>query len=298
MEFRGNEKIKLDAPCKLNLMLAVTGVRGDGFHNLVSLVVPVNFCDELEAETVPGENEDRLVCNVPELPCGPENLVMKAGALFREAVPGMPALVWKLHKRVPHGAGLGGGSSDAAAALKILNGFCGNAVSAETLSAMAAKLGSDVPLFLSGKPVVMRGRGERVLELSETQAAALRERRFLIFKPAFSIPTAEIYGKMRRERRFYVDENFAEERLRVWLENPKETPPYFNNMEQAVFEKYIALPAMFDLLRERFGLDARMSGSGSACFAEISDETALPEITAAIRESWGATACVRLVKAI
>ncbi|MCR5184260.1 MAG: 4-(cytidine 5'-diphospho)-2-C-methyl-D-erythritol kinase [Opitutales bacterium] len=284
-----------DAPCKLNLMLAITGVREDGFHDLVSLVVPVDFCDTLECETAAG-TQDRLFCEMPGVPCDERNLVLRATRLYRESVPELPALDWRLKKSVPHGAGLGGGSSDAATALKVMNSLCGNALGTEDLLAMAAKLGSDVPLFVGGNAVVMRGRGEKIQHLEARHCAALRERRFLIFKPAFGIPTAEIYGKMRRERRYYFSRELAEERLKAWLDAPVGALPLFNNMEEPAFEKYCALPALFALLRERFGLVAHMSGSGSACFVELSANTDSAALEDFVRASWGDSACVRLVR--
>lgn len=283
-----------NAPCKINLMLAITGVRDDGFHDLVSLVAPVDFCDTLGCEFF-SRTHDRLFCDMPGVPCDENNLVMRATKLFRERVPALPPLTWHLQKRVPHGAGLGGGSSDAATALKMMNEICDKCVPAEELLRLGASLGSDVPLFFGGNALVMRGRGERVETLNEAQSAALRERKFLLFKPAFGVSTAEVYGKMRREGRFYVPAAEAEKMLGAWLKNPTGTLPLFNNMELPVFEKYLALPTLFEILRERFGVCAHMSGSGSACFVEITENSAVPAMSETIRAAWGESAFVREV---
>lgn len=284
--------ISLFAPAKINLMLAVTGTRPDGFHALVSLVAPISLGDSLEAADAAA---DSLACDAPGVPTDSSNLVLRATELFRTRVPACAPVAWRLEKRVPHGAGLGGGSSDAAAALRLLNARCGNALAEAELRELAAGLGSDVPLFLSGVPVVMRGRGERVEALPPAAAANLRGRRFLLFKPAFGVSTAEAYGAMKRNApRDYVSEAEAEARLRAWTDAPESAPlPLFNNMERAVFRKHLALPALFEILRERCGLEAHKSGSGSACFAEISDATDVHAAARVVRECWGETAFVR-----
>lgn len=273
-------------------MLAVTGTRPDGFHDLVSLVAPIEIGDTLVAEDAA---EDSLACDAPGVPTDATNLVLRAAALFRERVPACAPVAWTLEKRVPHGAGLGGGSSDAAAALRLLNARNGNALAEPELREIAARLGSDVPLFLSGIPVVMRGRGERVEALPPAAAESLRGRRFLLFKPAFGVSTAEAYGAMKRNAPHdYIPEAEAETRLRAWFTAPATTPlPLFNNMERAVFRKHLALPALFEILRERCGLNAHMSGSGSACFAEIFAETDVPAAVGIVRECWGETAFVQ-----
>lgn len=284
------------APAKLNLMLAVTGARADGFHELVSLVAPVPALrDELKMELRPERAADSLSCGVPGVPTDASNLVLKAAAAFRACVPAFPHAHFSLKKNIPHGAGLGGGSSDASAALLMMAEAAGTlAPRAETLAEIAAEVGSDCPLFLAGTPVVMRGRGERVERLSAEECAAVARRRFLIFKPAFGVPTGAVYAKMKSAApKFYTPESVAEARLAAWRKNPAAAPlPLFNDMEAPVFEKYVALPALFRILRERFSLDPHMSGSGSACFAEISPGTDVPAVAACIRDCWGETAFV------
>ena len=284
------------APAKLNLMLAVTGTRSDGFHELVSLVLPVPaLSDGLTMALRPGASADSLACAAPGVPLDASNLVLRAAAAFRRRVPAFPCAHFDLEKNVPHGAGLGGGSSDAAAALLLMAEAAGTSAPApETLREIAAEVGSDCPLFLAGAPVIMRGRGERTETLSAEETSALAERNFLIFKPAFGVATAEAYGAMKRAApKFYTPAADAETRLAEWRKNPRgNTLPLFNDMEAPVFGKHVALPALFRVLRERFGLVAHMSGSGSACFAEISPETDVSSVAACVRECWGETAFV------
>lgn len=284
------------APAKLNLALAITGVRADGFHNLVSLVLPVPaLSDALTMRLRPDAAADTLDCAVPGVPRDASNLVLRAADAFRRRVPAFPHVHFDLEKNVPHGAGLGGGSSDAAAAILLMAEAAGTlAPSPEILREIASEIGSDCPLFLSAAPVIMRGRGERIEQLSSDEIAALASRRFLIFKPAFGVSTAEAYGAMKRAApKFYTPAAEAESRIAEWRKAPRERAlPLFNDMEAPVFEKHIALRALFRALRERFGLAAHMSGSGSACFVEISSGTDVPAVAAFIRECWGETAFV------
>lgn len=285
--------ISLFAPAKINLLLAVTGTRADGFHALTSLVAPISLGDTLHG-TLSDAEKDSLKCSVPGVPTDNSNLVLRASELFRENVPACPPIDWTLEKRVPHGAGLGGGSSDAAAALKILNSFCDNVLTPEKLHSLASRLGSDVPLFLNNAPVIMRGRGELIEALPASAIAALHRLRFLLFKPAFGVSTADAYRAMKQNAPHdYVSEENAETLLHDWLSAPeKNSVPLFNNMERAVFRKHLALPTLFSVLRERHRISSHMSGSGSACFAQIQPETDVPAITRTIRAAWGESAFI------
>ena len=295
MNFR-KQVFERSAPAKINLMLAITGTRPDGFHNLVSLVVPIpGLCDDLKMRVCEDATRDSLACNMPGVPLDGSNLVLRAAEAFRARVPEFPFVHFDLEKRIPHGAGLGGGSSDAATAILLMAEAAGSrSPSAEVLREIAAEIGSDCPLFLVGEPLIMRGRGELTEKLTEAEKRAVSEKRFLIFKPAFGVSTAEAYGAMKREApTYYTPENIAEEKLLAWRKNPTGTPlPLFNDMEQPVFKKHLALPSLFGILRERFGFEAHMSGSGSACFAEISEGEDLSSIVECIRGCWGETAFV------
>lgn len=285
------------APAKINLMLAITGVREDGFHSLVSLVAPIpSLYDELTMTLCPDATADSLSCAMPGVPLDASNLVLRAAVAFRSRVSAFPYVHFELKKSIPHGAGLGGGSSDAATALLLMAEAAGaRAPAPETLREIAAEIGSDCPLFLDGKPVIMRGRGERVEALSAAECAAISAKKFLIFKPAFGVSTAEAYGAMKREApRYYSSESEAEAKLAAWRERPSGPLPLFNDMEAPVFRKHLALPALFEILRERFALDPHMSGSGSACFAEISAETDVSAVATCVRSCLGETAVVVL----
>jgi 4-diphosphocytidyl-2-C-methyl-D-erythritol kinase len=305
--------VALFSPAKLNLFLAVTGRRADGFHDLVSVAAPLTWGDTLHAEPAP---EFTLECDDPAVPGGEANLVLKAAQAFRAASGWGGGARFRLEKRIPMGAGLGGGSSNAAAALRALNALAGGPLAPDALAAVAAGLGSDCPLFLHEGPVIMRGRGERVESLPAAPRARLRGRRVLLFKPGFEIGTPWAYAQLAAlsaevdragpaafgwsaldQSVGYLPADKAEARLAAWL-NDRRAPAealLFNNMERAVATKYPALPALRAQLRADFCLTSGMSGSGSACFALLPDNL-VPEcvdaMTAAIRAAWGPPALV------
>ena len=280
------------SPAKINLFLAITGRRADGFHDLVSVAAPLDFGDELRVEA-DARGEFSLSCDAAGVPLDETNLVMKAARAFREASGWTGGAKFFLTKRIPTGAGLGGGSSNAVAALRALNTLAGGRLGEETLAGIAARLGSDCALFLREAPVVMRGRGERLESLPAEAAARLRGRRLLVFKPEFGIGTAWAYGEMaKRAPGVYLPDGDAEARLAAWTGDARAPAEalLFNNMETVAFEKYLALPVLLAWLRDEFGVAAGMSGSGSACFALLRDDTPVTALAARVREAWGGEA--------
>ncbi|EIP97868.1 4-diphosphocytidyl-2C-methyl-D-erythritol kinase [Opitutaceae bacterium TAV1] len=298
------------SPAKINLFLAITGRRPDGFHDLVSVVAPLAFGDTLHAELTdaaamspadagtPPPPRFSLSCDVAGVPVDDSNLILRAARLFAGATGIKSGAHFTLEKRIPVGAGLGGGSSNAVAALRALNALAGDPLSASTLAALAAQLGSDCPLFLHEGPVIMRGRGEQVTPLPSTVAARLRGQRLLVFKPPFGVSTAWAYRRMAGRGSLYLPASAAEAKIAAWLADGHAPAAdlLFNNMEAVAFEKHLALPALLARLRERHGCTAvRMSGSGSACFAllaETDTAAAIAALTETIRDAWGAEAFV------
>ncbi len=287
--------VTIFSPAKINLFLAVTGRRSDGFHDLVSVAAPLDFGDELSAElatATPGAGgapaQFTLTCDVPGVPVDATNLILKAAAVFAAATGWEQPAKFLLTKRIPLGAGLGGGSSNAVAALRALNELSGRRASDAQLEAMAVALGSDCALFLRDAPVVMRGRGERVEALPKGAAARLSGRRVLVFKPAFGISTPWAYGRMVARGGDYEPADRAEGRLASWFESTRPVEELlFNNMEAAAFEKFVALPVLLEKLQADFGVNARLSGSGSACFALLGDGDDAAPLGASIRACWG-----------
>lgn len=299
-------RVTVFSPAKINLFLAVTGRRPDGFHDLVSVAAPLEFGDELTAECGTSGPESAaggastgpavdgryvLTCAAADVPRDETNLILRAARAFAAATGWTDAVRFTLTKRIPLGAGLGGGSSNAVAALRALNRLAGGRASESTLAAIAAGLGSDCALFLRGAPVVMRGRGERVDDLPAGARERLRGRRVLVFKPPFAIATPWAYARMVARGGDYLPAAEAERRLGAWLAGAAPAEELlFNNMEPAAFEKYLALPVLLARLARGCGLAPRMSGSGSACYALLRDAAPAEEATRAIRAAWGPAA--------
>lgn len=265
--------ITLHAPAKLNLFLAVTGRRADGFHDLVSLVATVDHGDELQLAPK-AYGGDELICDAPGVPVDATNLVLRAALAWRAAGGRAPPVRFTLRKNIPAGAGLGGGSSDAVAALRGLQQVATTPLPLPQLAAVAASLGSDCPLFLADGPCVMRGRGELLAPLPPEAAARLTGRRVLIVKPFFGIDTPWAYGRLAAEApKLYASAAEAEGRIAAWLEGRAELEPtLMNSFEAVAFPKFVALPALAARLREKLGLALHLTGSGSACFALLSDD--------------------------
>jgi 4-diphosphocytidyl-2-C-methyl-D-erythritol kinase len=281
------------APAKINLFLAITGRRADGFHDLVSVAARLSWGDTVSAAAAEGAST--VECDDPSVPRDASNLVLKAAAAFAEATGWRGGARFRITKRVPAGAGLGGASSDAVAALRILNGFAGGRLDEAGLADASAAVGSDCPLFLAAGPVVMRGRGESLEQLPAGASRRIRGRRVLVFKPAFPIATAWAYAQLASHAPgAYVGAQDAEATLAGWVSDPRATAEdlLFNSMEAPAFAKFPALPALLGNLGERFGLRARMSGSGSACYALMEEDADAVPVEAAIREAWGPSALV------
>lgn len=277
------------AHAKLNLSLAITGRRADGFHELVSLVAPVALADTLTLDVA---RPLGLTCDDASLPVDGTNLVLKAAAAYLKRRPSATVGHFHLIKKVPHGAGLGGGSSDAAAALRLLDQASGDPLGLEVLEALAAEVGSDCPFFVRGQPAIMRGRGERLEILSSAARAALAGRKVVLLKPPFGIPTPEAYGLLARAGSYRPSAQ-VEAELAAWVAQPASDPSVLgNDLAAPVFAKYIALPVGLASFRQNAGLNGQMTGSGSACFGFVSDGFDHARLRADVRRAWGPGAWV------
>ena len=293
---RGVDTVSIFSPAKINLSLAITGRRADGFHELVSVVAQLGFGDTLHARLAADDGGGAtLVCDAPGVPVDGSNLILRAAEKFVEATGWRSGVKFRLEKRIPIGAGLGGGSSNAIAALRALERLSGIALDPARRDEIAAALGSDCPLFWRERPVIMRGRGERIEELAAEEAARLRGRRVLIFKPGFGVATAWAYQALAARPEWYSDAAVHEAALVAWRADAGAPAERLltNTLERPVFGKWVALPAMLGWLRERHGVEARMSGSGSACFTLLAEGQDEAPLIATIREGWGAEAFVQ-----
>jgi 4-diphosphocytidyl-2-C-methyl-D-erythritol kinase len=212
------------APAKLNLRLKVTGVRPDGYHELVSVMVPVNLFDVLELTLAP-PGVMSLTCDGYAVPADEGNLVWKAVRAFSEKTGMDAGLRIRLVKNIPVAAGLGGGSSDAAAVLLCLNEVGGRPLSAQDIHVLAAGLGADVPFFLSCRPALARGVGDVLEPLTDWPG-----HHYVIVTPRLQISTAWVYRRLRlneltRDEYHYIMKQLSSDSLVVAhvLENDLET---------------------------------------------------------------------------
>ncbi len=286
---------RMFCPAKVNLFLAVTGRRADGFHELISLVAPVSLGDDLIVSVAARPGTLELVCEDDRIPLDETNLVMRAAREFLRISGHEEGLRFELVKRIPVEAGLGGGSSDAAGALLLLNDLFDHPFSMATLEEMAAELGSDCPFFLRGEPRIMRGRGENLEALSGERKRDLAGRWVALFKPMFGINTAWAYDQLAGARpSAYVDPGEAEDRLAAWNTGRSELEALlFNNLEVPVFKKYVALPTLLQQIREDLHLPCAMSGSGSTCFALLPDFNKGADLADLVKRAWGENTFLR-----
>lgn len=272
------------APAKLNLSLAIVGRREDGFHDLVSVVAPLELADELAFEPAA---EWALACDDPSMPLDASNLVLKAAEAYVRRRPEIPRGLFRLKKRIPNGAGLGGGSSDAAAALRLLDRASGDPRGPEFLESVALDVGSDCAFFVRGLPAVMRGRGERLEALPASVRRALAGRRVIVIKPPFGVPTPEAYALFVRHGVLRPPAQ-AESLLEGWMARPDTDPSLLgNDLESSVFRKYLALPVGLEAAGAAVGQSFRMTGSGSACFCLVRGQPDVDALRTALLRCWG-----------
>ena len=254
------------SPCKVNLLLNILGKRADGFHELETVMQPVNFCDELEFQR--GGSAIQLSCSDKNLPTDSRNLVFRAAAGFLTAAKISDGVKIHLDKKIPLAAGLGGGSGNAATTLLALNELFGRPLAAEKLFEIAAALGSDIPFFLQNKPALATGRGEKIQPLEKFPA--LNGRAFLLIHPGFGISTPWAYQNLAR---FPAALNGKAGRAKELVEKFQAknlagaAGTFYNSLEAPALEKFPVLALYQEFLREHGALAALMSGSGSTTFA-------------------------------
>ncbi|MCM1162776.1 MAG: 4-(cytidine 5'-diphospho)-2-C-methyl-D-erythritol kinase [Muribaculaceae bacterium] len=241
---------------KINLGLDIIARRPDGYHDIATVMVPVPWCDILEI--VPTEKPAAtLTVTGRKVDCPPEkNLVMKAYRLMDEEY-GLPPVDIFLRKIIPDGAGLGGGSADAAFTLTLLNSMFGLGLSADELSARAARLGADCPLFVYNRPMLARGIGT---ELSPIDVD-LRGLTLVIVKPPVSVPTAQAYSRVTPAVPATPIPEILSLPVVEWQGRLK------NDFEASVFPLHPMLADIKETLLRLGAVYASMSGSGSALYA-------------------------------
>ena len=243
------------APAKINISLRILRQRGDGFHEIETLIAPITLCDEIEI----GKSNSRQIefhCDDPSVPTSDDNLIVQAAKSFFAATKLKSAVSIQLKKKIPHGAGLGGGSSDAASTLLALNELFETRLPREALAKMAETIGSDVPFFIFQSAALCKGRGELVTPVKLKEKLPI-----LLLKPAFVVSTAWAYSRWQHSREIpgvrYARQEFAGQ-------------IFVNDLERPVFEKFVFLAQLKMWLREQAEVGAAlMSGSGSTVFAVL-----------------------------
>ena len=279
------DRISLPSPAKINLSLRIHGKRDDGFHELET-----TFCKLALADTVTIKRsktaDSKLTCTDPLVPTDETNLAMRALRAFEKATGTAFPCKIQLEKQIPSGAGLGGGSSNAAITLKGLNQLARNPLSLERLLELAGEIGSDVPFFLlEENAAVGSGRGERVQPIAFPWRLPV-----VLIKPPFPIPTPWAYQKWATSKE-----------LAGVLYAPQVCPwgEMVNHLERPVFEKYTLLPTLkMRLLDQPDAIGALMSGSGSTMFAITRTAAACESIAALATEWCGPESFVRITNTL
>jgi len=260
--------LRLSAPAKLNASLRILQKREDGFHELNTLMVKLpGLSDEITFES---SQAFSFSCDDPTVPSDETNLVVKAVRAYEKATGKPVTLSISLRKNIPHGAGLGGGSSDAATTLLGLNQLNPEPIPDDELAKIAADLGSDIPFFLIPGTARCTGRGEILEPVEDLPPVPL-----LLLKPSFAVSTPDAYRRWEKSAK-----------LEGIKYGQQKSPwgPLINDLERPVFEKHRFLGELkYWLLSRQETAAALMSGSGSTVFVILKDAAFAEPLTAAAR---------------
>ena len=279
---------RVSAPAKVNLYLDVLGKLENGYHEIRSVVAPIELCDEIELERIAdgieievggtwGDSLSRLD------PDG--NLAVRAAKRLKEATSCRHGARIRLQKEIPIGGGLGGGSADAAAVLVGLNALWETGLSRDALIEMGAGLGCDVPALVHGGLVCMEGMGERVGPALSVPPNGNHRWWLVVLNPGFNVATRDIYGRHRRSLTSRAPE--YKKMLSALAEGDTEriAAGLFNALQPTVFRKYPLIEILVEELRSAGAIGSMVSGSGASVFALARDEAHGREIEACVRDT-------------
>jgi 4-diphosphocytidyl-2-C-methyl-D-erythritol kinase len=286
--------LKKKSGCKVNLLLNILGRRADGFHELETVMQPVDFCDELSFEH--GGKGIQLSCNDKSLPVNSKNLVFRAAKNFLSAAKIRDAVKIHLEKKIPLAAGLGGGSGNAATTLLALNELFGRPLAQEKLHEIASALGSDIPFFLQNKPALATGRGEKIQPLENFPA--LRGKAFLLIHPGFGISTPWAYKNLARFPEALNGKAGRAKELAKKLQAENlagAAGTFYNSLEAPALEKFPILALFQEFLRANGALAALMSGSGSTTFAIAENVSAAESLAEKFKSKFGPNCWIAVV---
>ncbi len=250
------------AYAKLNLTLDVLGKREDGYHDLQSVMQTISIRDDVEIDVGTGKPW-KLLCTDENIPTDERNLAWKAAKVYCDALGKDPdGLEIRIHKRIPSGAGMGGGSADAAAVLRALNQHYGNPLSIFALAELGAQVGSDVPFCTLCGTAMVEGRGERLRKLPDMPECV-----FVVCKPDFSVSTPELYRKIDEVAIAHHPDNRAMESALLAGDLGKICENLWNVFDPVVTADHLELNYIKSICNSYGALGFQMTGSGSAIFA-------------------------------
>ncbi len=246
---------------KINLGLNVVERRSDGYHNLETVFYPVPLCDALEIHAMEAGFPSATDCDVKVTGTSIEgdeqrNLVVRAYQLLKQEYPAMPRIHAHLHKAIPTQAGMGGGSSDGAAMMLMLNDYCHLQLSTEELIARAARLGADCPIFILNKPAYAEGIGERLQPIGLSLAGW----HLAVVRPPIPVSTKEAFALITPRRPKVNCLDILGLPVEQWRDL------LVNDFEQSVFAQHPEIGQVKERLYEMGAVYSAMSGSGSAVF--------------------------------
>lgn len=257
-------KVEIDSPAKVNLLLKILGKRPDGFHELITVIQAIDLNDTLQMEKE--GSGIKLTCSDPGIPLGEENLVVRAARLFFKEAKINSGVRIHLEKRIPVAAGLGGGSSDAAHTLIALNDLFNHPLQKKIIGTLASSLGSDVPFFLEKGAAVCRGRGEIVQHFDHNADVCL-----ILVNPAMPLSTKDVYRSvpvfpssgltLKTDRHKMIIEALQDNNLQG-LSNYLE-----NDLEPIALQKCPVLSEIKNVLSKCGFQRSLVSGSGPTVFA-------------------------------
>jgi 4-diphosphocytidyl-2-C-methyl-D-erythritol kinase len=277
-------RLEKESPCKVNLLLNILGKRPDGFHELETVMHPVQLNDVITFEQKGSGLE--LRCSHPDLPVDSKNLVWRAADAFLKRTGISDGVSIHLQKNIPMAAGLGGGSGNAATTLLGLNEVFGKPLNDTQLNEIAASLGSDINFFLQNKPALAFGRGENVQQLD--LFPALRGTHIVLVHPGFGISTPWAYQQLIHFPEALNGQRGRAQKLISLLQTSDfktASTEFYNSLEAPALNKYPLLFLFQKFFREN-GAATLMSGSGSTTFALVSGQSAAEDLLARFKQQF------------
>ena len=264
---RSNGIVKFFAPAKINLFLAVTGKREDSYHELCTVLAKVSFGDTLEMSRTDKKGEVSLRCPGFENLETSDNLIARAVDKWFQKSTESWGVEITLKKKIPPMSGLGGGSSDAVSALLGMNELGDYSLPDQTLHDVASDIGSDCPSFLTSGLCLAEGRGDQVRSVNESLSQELCGQKVLLFRPGIGLSTADVYADLACKKS-YSEKGWAHKLVKSWEVGDLAIEKFLHNdLETPVFAKHRYFLPLFEQIKQEFGIEPRLSGSGSCCFA-------------------------------